>query len=46
MAPGMTAPPPAGQPAALDELVALAELLHEPGDLAEVVAVVGVAHDR
>ena len=42
--PGATVPPPDGMPAALDQLVAVAQLLHEPRDLAEVVAVVRVAH--
>ena len=36
---------PCGQAAALHEVVTLTQALHEPRDLEEVVAVVGIAHD-
>ena len=39
------APPARFEPATLHEVEPFAEPAHQPGDLAEVVAVVGVAHD-
>ena len=35
-----------GQPAALDQFVALAQMFDETGDLAKVIAVVGIAHQH
>ena len=46
MAPGRTRPPPDWQPAALHQIVAVPELRDELRQLAEVVAVVRVAHDH
>ena len=45
MAPGSIVPAAGWQPAALHEVVPVAELLDELRHLQEVVAVVGIAHD-